>query len=97
MTNPTNSVKRTASAQKSGTGLKAIIMAASLAATIGGWGLLAVGQVQSAVVAMQQSPAFVQSAGTTTQNSATNQATTLRQVTIPATQPRSIARTRSSR
>ena len=97
MTNQTNSMKRTASAQKSGTGIKAIIMAASLAATIGGWGVLAIGQVNDTVAALQQSPALVQSSGTTIQNNSTNQATTLRQVTIPATQPRAIARTRSSR
>jgi hypothetical protein len=96
MTNQINSVKRTTSVQKNGTGIKAIIMAASLVATIGGWGVLAVGQVNDTIVAMQQAPALVQSAGTTIQNNATNQ-TTLRPVTIPATQPRSIARTRSSR
>lgn len=91
MTKQTNSTKRTAPAQKSGTGIKALIMAASLAATIGGWGILAVGQIPSAIVAMQQAPVVTQPGGTTS-----NQ-TTLRQAAIPATQPRSIARTRSSR
>ena len=97
MTNQTNSMKRAAPAQKSGTGAKAIIMAASLAATIGGWGILAIGQVNDTVAAIQQPSTLIQSAGTTIQNNAANQTTTLRQVTIPATQPRAIARTRSSR
>jgi hypothetical protein len=91
-------MKRTALARKDGTGIKAIIMAASLAATIGGWGILAVGQVNDAAVAMQQSPVIAQSGGATVQNNlpATNQ-TTLRQATIPTNQPRAVARTRSSR
>ena len=98
MTKQTDSVKRTAPARKSGTGIKAIIMAASLAATIGGWGILAVGQVNDTAVAMQQSPAIAQPGGTTIQNNlpATNQ-TTLRQATTPPIQQRSFARTRSSR
>lgn len=98
MTNQTNSIKRTSSAQKSGTGIKALIMAASLAATIGGWGILAIGQVNDTVVAMQQSPALVQPANPATQNSVriTN-STALRQVTAPLAQPFPIARTRSSR
>jgi hypothetical protein len=98
MNRQSDSIKRTASAQKSGTGIKAIIMAASLAATIGGWGILAIGQVSDTAVAMQQSPVIAQNGGTTIQNNlpATNQ-TTLRQATVPTTQQRSIARTRSSR
>ena len=98
MTRQTDSMKRTASARKSGTGIKAIIMAASLAATIGGWGILAVGQVNDATVAMQQSLALPQSSGAAIQKNlqATNQ-TTLRQGTVPSTQQRPIARTRSSR
>ena len=95
MTRQTELMKRTASARKSGTGIKAIIMAASLAATIGGWGILAAGQINDPTVAIQQSPLLAQTSGATIQNnlSTTNQ-TTLRQGTI---QPRSIARTRSSR
>jgi hypothetical protein len=98
MTRQTDSLKRTASARKSGAGIKAIIMAASLAATIGGWGVLAVGQVSDAAAAFQPSPLIAQSGGATLQNNlpAANQ-TTLRQAAIPMIQPRSIARTRSSR
>ena len=92
------SMKRTTSARKSGTGIKAAIMAVSLAATIGGWGVLALGQVNDTAVALQQSPVAVQSSSATIQNNlpATNQPT-LRQGTNQAIQPRSFARTRSSR
>lgn len=98
MTRQSDSIKRTTSTRKGGAGIKTIIMAASLAATIGGWGILAVGQVNDSAVAMQQSPAVAQSGSTTIQNSlpATGQ-TTLRQTTIPTTQQRAVARTRSSR
>ncbi len=69
-----------------------LIMAASVAATVGGWALLAAGQLQDTLAAAQ-SQAIVQPV--TSQNSAftTNPQTTLRQVT----QPNVLARTRSSR
>lgn len=100
MVNQTNSIKRTAPAQKkSGAGIKALIMAASLAATIGGWGILAIGQTNDALATTAQPQALVQSASPAGQTSArtTNQQTTLRQVPAPVTQPRAVARTRSSR
>jgi hypothetical protein len=97
MTRQSESMKRTASARKSGTGIKALIMAASLAATLGGWGILAAGQV-AAATAMQPSPLIAQSGSTTIQNNSpvTNQPT-LRQSTLPTSPQRSFARTRSSR
>ncbi len=98
MTNTTNTVKRNSPAKKSGNGIKALIMAGSLAATIGGWGILALGQIQGAVVA-QQSQFIVQpvNSQTTNNSSINNSGTQLRQVSPSTTQPRSVGRTRSSR
>ena len=94
MTSQTTPVKRT-SPSSSGMGIKMFIMAASLASTVGGWALLAAGQVQDAVAAAQQPQAIIQPASAATQNSlrSTNSQTALRQVT----QPSALARTRSSR
>ncbi len=99
MPNQTNSTRRTAPAKKSGTGLKALIMAASVGITLGGWGILAASQAQNALAATSQSQAFVQSANATTQtgSSANNSSTFQSQSAAPLVQPRAITRTRSSR
>jgi hypothetical protein len=78
-------------AKKSATGIKALIMAASLAITIGGWGVLAVGQSQNMLTSAQQSPAI--SSTSRSPNPSTRQS----QFASPNTQPSAIARTRSSR
>jgi len=90
----TNQVKRT-SPSGIGVGIKMLIMAASVASTVGGWALLAAGQAQDTLAATQQPPAIVQPAPSSTQNSlrSVNPQAALRQVT----QPNMLARTRSSR
>jgi hypothetical protein len=94
MPNQTNSTKRMVSAKKSGVGLKALIMAASVGITLGGWGILAANQAQNALAAAPQSQAFVQSANSTTLTlSSANTSTTFQS----QFQPRAITRTRSSR
>jgi hypothetical protein len=99
MANQTNSTRRTAPAKKSATGIKALIMAASVGMTLGGWGILAASQAQTALASAPQSQAFVQSASPSTQTrlGANNSSTILGQAVAPSTQPRAIARTRSSR
>lgn len=99
MANQTNSTRRPASAQKSATGLKALIMAASVALTLGGWGILAANQTQDALASAPQSQAFVQPVNPTNQTrSRTNNSSTFQsQTSTPLTQPRAITRTRSSR
>jgi hypothetical protein len=99
MPNQMNSTRRTAPAKKSGTGLKALIMAASVGITLGGWGVLAAGQAQNALAAAPQSQAFVQSDNSTAQTrSSTNPLSTFQsQPAAPLVQPRAITRTRSSR
>ncbi len=84
-------IKRTASSQKDAGGWKMLIMVGSLAATIGGWGILAAGQISNN--AATTATAF-QPANTGTQLSTQS---SLRQVAPPAIQFNSIARTRSSR
>jgi hypothetical protein len=76
-------------------GIRLLIMAASLAATIGGWAILAAGQLRDTLAAAQQPPAIVQPASAATQDRlrSVNPPTALRQVT----QPSALARTRSSR
>ncbi len=86
---------RPASSRQTGTGWKAFIMVASLAATIGGWGILAVNQGQAAAQTQTVQTASLPS--TTTQQSSNNGRSSLRQVTGPAVQPQIITRTRSSR
>ena len=99
MANQTNSTRRPASAQKSGTGLKALIMAASVGITLGGWGILAAGQTQDANAAAPQSQAYVQTGSPTTQTGSrgSNSSTFQGQSAAPLVQPRAITRTRSSR
>ena len=94
MTSQTTPVKRT-SPSGGGMGIKMLIMAASVASTVGGWALLAAGQLQDTLAAAQQPPAIVQPVSSSTQNSlrSANLQTALRQVTQPSVQ----ARTRSSR
>lgn len=94
MTSQTTQVKRTSSSG-GGMGIKMLIMAASVASTVGGWALLAAGQLQDTLAAAQQPQAIVQPANSATQNSlhSVNSQTALRQVT----QPSAVARTRSSR
>jgi hypothetical protein len=92
MKNQTQVIKRKSTARKSTTGIKAIMMVASIVMTIGGWGILALGQAQDALAAQ---PAIVQPASAVTQNGVNTlkSSTTLRQ----STQSNAIARTRSSR
>jgi hypothetical protein len=99
MPNQTNSTRRAAPAKKSGVGLKALIMAASVGITLGGWGVLAASQAQNALAAAPQSQAFVQSANSTTgtRSSANGASTFQSQSSAPLVQPRAITRTRSSR
>ena len=99
MANQTNSTKRGAPAKKSGAGLKALIMAASVGITLGGWGVLAASQAQNALAATPQSQAFVQSANSTTRtrSSENNSSTFQSQSAASLVQPRAITRTRSSR
>jgi hypothetical protein len=91
------------SASKSGAGIKTLIMASSLIATMGGWAMLAVGQIQGAVNTIPQSQPIVQPASPAVQNSvgSSNLQTSPRQVAVPNTQPqqqpRVLGRTRSSR
>ncbi len=94
MTSQTTQVKRT-SPSGNGMGVKMLIMAASVAATVGGWALLAAGQLQATLAAAQQPQAIVQPITSSTQNSlrSVNPQTSLRQATQPSVQ----ARTRSSR
>lgn len=93
MTSQTVAVKKTAKTNNA-TVIKVLIMAGSLAGTIGGWAILAAGQLNNSNTTVQPSPAIIQSSNTTIAN---NASTTLRQVTIPNAQPRTLTRTRSSR
>lgn len=92
-----------ASNAKNGVVIKLMIMATSLVATVGGWAILAVGQMQNAVAAAQQPQPIVQPANPAARDSlrSTNSQTqpTQPQVTTPRTQtqPRTFGRTRSSR
>jgi hypothetical protein len=86
-----HSIKRSTSYQKNTGGWKMLIMVGSLAATIGGWGILAAGQIGSSAAAA--TTAF-QPANTSTQ---LNTQSSLRQVSPPSFQFNSLARTRSSR
>lgn len=94
-----NSTKRATPAPKGGTGIKAFIMAASLAVTIGGWGILAAGQVGDAVAAGQQAQQVTSAANTTSQTtlSSTGSSASLSQSTASVSRPSAVARTRSSR
>ena len=87
----TQTMKRTApSGKRNADGWKMVIMVGSLAATLGGWGILATGQTQSAALSntTTASSANISSAGTQQ---------TFSQFSAPAIQFPSIARTRSSR
>ncbi len=97
MANQTGSVKRTAPAKKSGTGLKALIMTVSLAMMIGGGGTLAAGQSQNAIDPALQSQTFAQPSSPAPQTRLRANNSIQFQAAAPATQPRPIARTRSSR
>ena len=90
MTSATLPIKRTNKTNA----IKTLIMAGSLAGTLGGWAILAAGQLQNTVATLQQPPAIVQPVSSSVTN---NSQTTLRQVTVPSTQPRAVTRTRSSR
>jgi hypothetical protein len=87
----THSIKRSTSLQKNTGGWKMLIMVGSLAATIGGWGILAAGQISNN--AATTTTAF-QPANTST---LPNTQSSLRQVAPPSFQFNSTARTRSSR
>ncbi|MBI5030232.1 MAG: hypothetical protein HZB51_06880 [Chloroflexi bacterium] len=93
MTSQTVAVKKTPKTNTA-TVIKTLVMAGSLAGTIGGWALLAAGQLQNSVSTMQQNPTITQPS---TNPAVNNPTTNLRQVTVPNSQPRSMTRTRSSR
>ncbi len=100
MTNPQPAPKRSAPpAHKEASGIKLLIMIASLAATLGGWGILALGQTQSTAGA--QSPVVISQPANAPQPavgvSQPRSSGTLRQVSAPPAQSRVITRTRSSR
>jgi hypothetical protein len=97
MTRQMNSTRRPTSAPRSAAGLKALIMAASVALTLGGWGILAANQTQDALASAPQSQAFVQPVNPTNATRTNNSSTLQGQTTAPLSQPRAIARTRSSR
>ncbi len=84
-------------AKKDGTGWKVFIMVASLVATIGGWGILAVDQGQNVASAQTQIVQPASAPATTSQGNTGRQSSGLRQVTGPAVQPQTITRSRSSR
>ena len=94
-----NTTKRTTPARKGGTGIKAFIMAASLAVTIGGWGILAVGQAANAVAAGQPAQPATSATNTTSQSAlrTTGSSASLSQSTAFVSRPSAVARTRSSR
>lgn len=86
--------------KKNTTGVKAMIMAASVGITLGGWGILAAGQVQNVQAAAPSSQAFIPSSSnqnsvqTNIQNSQSNSTI----FSAPSTsRPTVIGRTRSSR
>lgn len=91
-----NTTKRTTPARKGGTGIKAFIMAASLAVTIGGWGILAVGQAADAVAAGQPATSATNSTSQSTFTT-TGSSASLSQSTAFVSRPSAVARTRSSR
>ena len=93
MTSQTLPNKRTTKSNI-GNSIKMLIMAGSLAGTIGGWAILAAGQLQQTASTVQQTQAIIQPTNNSISN---NSQTTLRQVTIPSAQPRAVTRTRSSR
>ncbi len=93
MNNQTRASARKAS-KKGAAGIKAMIMAASIGITLGGWGVLAAGQaVQAAAPLSQSSTVSANSLNNTQSNSSTN----LSQSVPFFSQPGAIARTRSSR
>ena len=96
MYSQTDSKIRTARPNKGGAGIKALIMAASLAMTIGGWGILAVGQAGNALAAGQQA---LPATNSTSQNNTRSVSSTssLSQSTASISRPNAVARTRSSR
>ncbi len=93
MTSQTVAVKKPTKSNNA-TVIKTLIMAGSLAGTIGGWALLAASQLQNSVSTVQQNSTITQPANSSVVNNAPSN---LRQVTIPNAQPRSFTRTRSSR
>ncbi len=89
----TTTAPRKSSPPKGAAGWKIFIMAASLAATIGGWGILAVDQGSATAQAAVVQPAAPPQNGVTS----TRSSRALRQVTGQAVQPQTVTRTRSSR
>ncbi len=88
-----------AAAKKSTTGVKALIMAASLAITVGGWGILATQQTQGTLAGTQPAQITSPSTSSTTQldgnaNANSSTVTTSRR---SSSQFNAVARTRSSR
>ncbi len=84
-------------ANKNSNGIKMLIMTGSLAATLGGWGILAVGQARDAFLAARQVPAAVSQPVDATSPQTTTSSNSLRQVSPPAVSVRPAVRTRSSR
>ncbi len=81
---------------KGSTGIKALVMVGSLVATLGGWGILAAGQVGTAAAA---APVSVQAQNVVSpaSNQPTLQQSTSSLTTSPQVQVRPVTRTRSSR
>jgi len=96
MANQTNSTRRTASAKKSGTGLKALIMAASVALTLGGWGILAATQAQDAVASVPPASVSAQPANSTDQTQSHSDDSHIRQ-SERSTQPANPSRSPTNR
>ncbi len=88
---------RTAGVKSTGTGWKVLIMVASLAGMIGGWGILAVDQGQNVAAAQTQvvQPASAPAANTGSNTNRTSPV--LRSVTGQTAFPSVITRSRSSR
>ncbi|MCL4395646.1 MAG: hypothetical protein M1482_12740 [Chloroflexi bacterium] len=86
---------RTTSTRKDTSAIKALIMLSSLGATLGGWGILAAGQVQSTTTNVNASSIPAAVSDQTTSIGTSQQA--LQQSVAPSVQFRSFARTRSSR
>ncbi len=92
--NPTRRV----SSKKGTNGIKALIMAASLGITLGGWGILASEQVPNTQASAQALPGSASTTGAATQLSqGANSTTSIRRSSGLAASTSPLARTRSSR
>ncbi len=98
MTTRSDSAKRKSSTKKNTNGIKALIMAASLGITLGGWGILATGQTQTAQASSQPAQVIVPTTNSTTQSSGgTNSSRISSRSNASSAAVSPLARTRSSR